>query len=326
MQTVSFDSSGIPLSVLGFGTGGLLRVPRRQRQNTLAAALASGITHFDTAPIYGLGESERELGQFLRGRRAQLTLTTKFGLQVAPNAARFAGLQRVARAVIALAPGLRRAVARRSSGLYAAPSFTVDSVRASLERSLQALGTDHVDLFLAHECSASALPSAELIGFLQDLRRSGKIREFGIAASFGRTCAVVPARPELVHVLQFESDAFDDHIEHVRRIAPSVSASALLITHGALAHSVERVRAFVATNPVMATQFHARTAVNLRDPVHAGRLLLRAALLANPRGVVLMQSRSPARIEANARAATSAELDDPVRLLRTLVRERSVAA
>src|SRR5215831_738957 len=107
MQTVRLGSSDLALSVLGFGTAGLLRVRRRRRRDTLAAALANGITHFDTAPIYGLGESERELGQFLRGRRAQVTLTTKFGLQLSAKTTRLAGLQRAARAVIALAPAFR---------------------------------------------------------------------------------------------------------------------------------------------------------------------------------------------------------------------------
>jgi aryl-alcohol dehydrogenase-like predicted oxidoreductase len=258
-----------------------------------------------------------------------VTLTTKFGLQVAANAARLAGLQRVARAAIALAPGLRRLVARRSPGLYAAPSFTIDSVRASLERSLRALGTDHVDLFLAHECSLSALPGAEVIGFLEDLRRSGKIREFGIASSFVRTCEVVPARPDLAGVLQFESDAFDDHVERARCLlagSPTVPAPALVVTHGALAHSIERTCAFAAASPAIAAQFRAQTAVDLRDRVHASRVLLRAAVLANAGGVVLMQSRSPAHVEANARAATHAELDGAVRLLRALLRERSAAA
>jgi len=321
MQIISLGSSGLALSVLGFGTAGLLRVGRRHRQNTLAAALASGITHFDTAPIYGLGESERALGQFLRGRRAQVTVTTKFGLQVAPNAARLAILQGAARALIARAPGVRRLLARRSSSLYTAPTFTVDTVRASLERSLQALGTDHVDLFLAHECSSSALPSPDLMGFLDDMRRAGKIREFGVASSFPRTRDVVPARPDLARVLQFESDAFDDHVAQARSWA-----SALVITHGALARSVDRLCTFAAANPAVTAQFLARTSFDLRNQADASRLLLRAAVRTNSAGVVLMQSRSPVRIEANARAATSAELDEPVRVLQELLRERSAAA
>jgi aryl-alcohol dehydrogenase-like predicted oxidoreductase len=94
-QSLALPVIGKSTSRIGFGTGGLLRIgsPRR-RQDVLAAAFASGVTHFDTAPLYGFGESERALGLFLRGRRDKVTLTTKFGLQAAPLAARLAVFQR----------------------------------------------------------------------------------------------------------------------------------------------------------------------------------------------------------------------------------------
>ena len=82
LHTVSIGRDGLVTTALGFGTGGLLRIAtRRERRNVLAAAYASGIRHFDTAPIYGFGESERALGEFLRGQRGSVTVTTKFGLQ-----------------------------------------------------------------------------------------------------------------------------------------------------------------------------------------------------------------------------------------------------
>ena len=95
---------------LGFGTGGLLRIgSARERQNVLAAAVANGITHFDTAPIYGFGEAERSIGRFLRRERSRLTVATKFGLTPSPLAMRLAPLQRLARRAIAKFPALRRA-------------------------------------------------------------------------------------------------------------------------------------------------------------------------------------------------------------------------
>jgi len=106
------QASGAASSRVGFGTGGLLRIgSARERQNVLAAALANGITHFDTAPIYGFGEAERALGRFLGGQRARVTLTTKFGLRPSPLAARLAPLQRAARSAIktvsTVTPGCR---------------------------------------------------------------------------------------------------------------------------------------------------------------------------------------------------------------------------
>ena len=70
---VALPLIGKTASRVGFGTGGLLRITSaRGRQDTLAAALASGITHFDTAPLYGFGESERALGRFQNRRSNDL--------------------------------------------------------------------------------------------------------------------------------------------------------------------------------------------------------------------------------------------------------------
>ena len=58
--------------------GAALTTSRRLR--LLETAYAHGIRHFDTAPLYGQGEAESLLGQFSRGKRDSITITTKFGL------------------------------------------------------------------------------------------------------------------------------------------------------------------------------------------------------------------------------------------------------
>src|SRR5207253_1272155 len=116
--TVALRLVGKSALRIGFGTGGLMRISgARRRQDMLAAALASGITHFDTAPLYGFGESERALGSLLRGRRNHVTLTTKFGLEPSALAARLVVLQSLARRAIELFPALRHAAVRNSGAL-----------------------------------------------------------------------------------------------------------------------------------------------------------------------------------------------------------------
>lgn len=273
---------GKPL--LGFGTAGLLRTgSARGRQNLLAAALANGITHFDTAPIYGLGESERALGRFLRGERAHVTLATKFGLRPSRMTARLAFMQRLGRRAIAVVPPLRRVLVRNSAALYTPPSFGIDEVQASLEHSLRSLRTDYLDLYLAHEASLEHCPGDDLIELLERLRAAGKIRAFGIASSFERAMPVLQERPALSRVVQLESDVINNHAARIPR-----DADRWLITYGFLSG------AFAA----------ARQRVDARiDDETLGGILLRGAVLANPAGTVLMQSRSAARIGRNVRAA-----------------------
>jgi aryl-alcohol dehydrogenase-like predicted oxidoreductase len=69
-------------SRLGFGTSGIMgaALTTSRRLRLLETAYAHGIRHFDTAPLYGQGEAESLLGQFSRGKRDSITITTKFGL------------------------------------------------------------------------------------------------------------------------------------------------------------------------------------------------------------------------------------------------------
>jgi len=300
-------------SRVGYGTGGLLRIgSARLRQSALGAALASGITHFDTAPIYGLGEAERSLGRFLKGRRREVTVTTKFGLRASVLATRLAPLQRAGRRAMQLLPSLKRMAVRSSAMLYAAPCFSASAVRASLEASLRALRTDYVDFYLAHQASPVSMPDEELIELLQGLRRTGKILAFGIATDFENVVPVLDRRPQLARVVQFDRDPS-------RGDLPGLDArpKQLLITYGLLRRSLALCR--VRCNGTASAQDHRRFA--RLDDETLGGMLLRAAVLANPNGIVLMQSRSSARIERNARAATDDGNDEHVR---ALVRSLSV--
>jgi aryl-alcohol dehydrogenase-like predicted oxidoreductase len=296
--------SGTAGSRIGFGTGGLLRIgSARARQSVLAAALSNGITHFDTAPIYGFGESERALGRFLRGQRARVTLTTKFGLRPSRLAAQLAPLQRAARTVIKQFPVLRQVAARNTGPLYSSPCFSAAAIRDSLEASLRALRTDYVDFFLAHQASGESMPSQEAIGMLEDLRRAGKIRAFGVATEFEWLAPVLEARPQLGGVAQFDSEVGSGNVAALR-----VEANRLIITYGFIS------RAIAACRQRMCGALPA-DGVEHADEDTLGALLLRAAVIENARGIVLMQSRSASRIELNVRAAQDAGADDRVRRL-----------
>lgn len=288
---------GRATSRVGFGTGGLLRIgSARRRQDVLAAALASGITHFDTAPLYGFGESERALGRFLRGQRDKVTLTTKFGLEPSQLAARLAVLQGAARRALELFPALRRTAVRNAGVLATPPSFSLAAARQSLEKSLRALRTEYVDFYLAHQASAASLPDEELIAWLEDTKRAGRILAFGVATDFDLLRPVLQRRPQLSRVVQFDNDLTRDNV-----VSLGDDPQRLLITYSFLGRAVAVCRERL--------EGHVNTALARADNDELGGLLLRAAVLANPHGIVLMQSRSVRRIECNARAAVN-DADD----------------
>jgi aryl-alcohol dehydrogenase-like predicted oxidoreductase len=247
------------------------------------------------------------LGRFLQGRRSQVTLTTKFGLQPSRLAARLRVFQGLGRRVLAALPAARRVAVRNAGALYAAPTFPLVGIRLSLEASLRALRTDYVDFFLAHQASVDALPAENVIELLERFRSEGKIRDYGVATEFDWLEPVLKARPQLSRVVQFDSD--------LTRANAAVMASGsgqTVITYGCLGRSLLSCRDRLHGSDV---DLACLAGLDAADDETLAALLLRSAVLSNPSGIILMQSRSAARIERNVRAANSSGDDDRVRAL-----------
>src|SRR5207344_1258716 len=117
MEYRRFGQTNLQVSAIGFGCweiGGTYgRIDEAQFQLAVQQAIEGGITCFDTAEAYGMGVSERALGQALGGRRRDVVIVTKVGVGYADRPTRRDGSR--ARIV------------------------------ASIEKSLQSLKTDYVD-------------------------------------------------------------------------------------------------------------------------------------------------------------------------------------
>ncbi|MGW4940487.1 aldo/keto reductase [Actinoplanes sp. NPDC004185] len=145
-------TSGLVVSVVGIGCNNFGRkLDVDGTRAVVDAALDAGITLFDTADIYGTphGSSEECLGAALKGRRDEVVLATKFGMDM---------------------EGLNGA----DHGARGSRSYIIRAVEASLRR----LGTDHIDLYQIHTPD-EATPIEETLSALDDLVRSGKVRYLG---------------------------------------------------------------------------------------------------------------------------------------------------
>jgi aryl-alcohol dehydrogenase-like predicted oxidoreductase len=167
MQTRLFGKTGERVSALGFGCMGLVgwygERNDAEAQATLIAALDSGIDHLDTAASYQVGENEKFVGAAIRGRRKEVFLATKYGIEWRNGAL-----------VIDNKP---------------------ESIVASCDASLARLGTDHIDLFYLHRVDRT-VPIEESVGTLAKLIAAGKIRYAGLsecsAETLRRACKVHP--------------------------------------------------------------------------------------------------------------------------------------
>jgi D-threo-aldose 1-dehydrogenase len=165
--------TGLSVTELGFGgapIGGLFKaLPADVARAAVDAAWDAGIRYFDTAPHYGLGMSERHLGEALRGRpRAEYVLSTKVGRLLVPNPAPTGS--DLAVGGFAVPDDLTRVL-----------DYSADGVRRSLDASLQRLGLDRVDIVLVHDPDDHADQAIrEALPALIELREQGVIGAVGL--------------------------------------------------------------------------------------------------------------------------------------------------
>ncbi|UNM12782.1 aldo/keto reductase [Streptomyces formicae] len=170
MKSHHLGGSGVAVSELSLGTAALgnLYAPIDERQSwaTVDAAWDAGIRHFDTAPHYGLGLSERRLGDALRTRpRREFTLSTKAGRLLRPGGP---GGDDLANG-FAVPADLRRVW-----------DFSADGVRRSIDESLRRLGLDRIDVVHLHDPDDHAEQVfAEAYPALEKLRAEGVVGAIG---------------------------------------------------------------------------------------------------------------------------------------------------
>ena len=125
-----------------------------QVERLLLTALDLGVTHFDTAALYGFGASERAMGRVLSAHRSRFTLASKCGMQ---------------------------GVDLQGDGqLVRVIDGRPDTLRATCEAALQRLRTDVIDLYYLHRWDRR-VPIEDSVGALADLVRAGKIRAIGLS-------------------------------------------------------------------------------------------------------------------------------------------------
>ena len=184
MEYRQLGRTGLRTSVLGMGCsrlGSFLATsdPAEARA-TVEAAVAGGVSFFDTADIYGQGDSERILGEAVRPHRDAVLITTKAGRRFSGQARLAARLKAPLKRLLTLMPGLKEKV-RGARGGQLALDFSPDHVAHALEASLGRLGTDRVDLFLLHGPPAALLVDGPLFERLRGLKQAGKARAIGVS-------------------------------------------------------------------------------------------------------------------------------------------------
>jgi aryl-alcohol dehydrogenase-like predicted oxidoreductase len=152
----------LEVSALGYGCMGLegtygKPVPRSEAIDLIHAAFERGVTHFDTAEIYGPWTNEQVVGEAVKPFRDQVSVATKFGFRINPDGS-------------------------RAGGIDSRPEHIREVVDASLKR----LQLDSIDLLYQHRVDPE-VPIEDVAGAVKQLIGEGKVKHYGLSEASAET-------------------------------------------------------------------------------------------------------------------------------------------
>jgi aryl-alcohol dehydrogenase-like predicted oxidoreductase len=160
MDQRRLGSEGLVVSEIGLGCMGMSEFYGTGEEDesiaTIWRAIDLGVTLLDTADMYGPFTNERLVGKAIEGRRDEVNVATKFGIQ------------------------------REEDGTIIGINGRPEYVRSACDASLQRLGTDHIDLYYQHRVDPET-PIEETVGAMKELVEAGKVRYLGLSEAAPET-------------------------------------------------------------------------------------------------------------------------------------------
>lgn len=208
METIFLKHSDLNVSRLcvggcpmgGYGWG---RVREEELMAAVHAALDAGVNFFDTADVYGLGQSERTLGNALAGRRDRAVIATKCGVRVENGRTFYDN----------------------------SPNWILSACEGSLRR----LGTDYIDLYQLHYRDETPLDA--MVETLELLKTQGKIRCFGLSnVGKGEISELLPHRGKFASLQLEYSLARQEREKDLRTLAEGLDLTPM--TWGSLGQGI----------------------------------------------------------------------------------------
>ncbi|MTG89886.1 aldo/keto reductase [Cellulosimicrobium sp. BIT-GX5] len=153
MQQRTLGRQGLAVGQIGYGSmGTAIGYGPSDDQESIAAIRRAhdlGVTHFDTARMYGWGEGEKLLGTAIAPFRDEITIATKFGIET------------------------------DTTGAFL-PDSRPEHIRKVVDDSLRNLGVDSIDLLYQHLHDPD-VPVEEVVGVMQEFVDAGKVKYLGLS-------------------------------------------------------------------------------------------------------------------------------------------------
>lgn len=262
---------------IGLGTASLTSIGSyKEAINLLNVAYDMGIRHIDTAPLYGSGYAEIIVGDFLKSKRDDIFLTTKFGL----DGSKFI-FKDLIRQFLWLNKLKKSYINKSINNQLPTNVFSIETrlikkeyVEKSLIKSLRKLKTDCLDAFLLHEALPQFL-TEEALTFLSKAKDNGEVKSLGIGTSIEYLIDENFIENDLFDIYQYQgSDLFNNKLMYSK-----------FVTSIHFQHSI-----FSSVNKESAN-------INYSD-------LLKNALKNNENGKIIFSTRSIENLKLNLKDIT----------------------
>ena len=200
MEYITFGKTDLRPSKIGGGCSQIASLSTRHSpvevRTTLIEAFDRGINFFDTADVYGQGDSERLLGKLFRNKRDKVIFCSKAGLTISLSQTFIRWVKPFAHPILRRwkTAGTQMMVARQQSE---GQCFNSNYVRNQIESSLRRLKTDYLDLFLLHSPPKIVSSDENVFEMLEKLKRQGMIRFYGISCNTAEDAMAFMAREDV---------------------------------------------------------------------------------------------------------------------------------
>ncbi|CAA9459972.1 MAG: Oxidoreductase, aldo/keto reductase family [uncultured Rubrobacteraceae bacterium] len=195
MNQRKLGSEGLAVSELGLGCMGMSEFygtgEEGESVSTIQRAIDLGVTFLDTADMYGPFTNERLVGKAIEGRRDEVTIATKFGIQ------------------------------REEDGTWLGINGKPEYVKSACDASLKRLGVDYIDLYYQHRVDPET-PLEETVGAMKELVEAGKVRYLGLSEaapdSIRQAHGVHPISVLQTEYSLWSRDVEDEHLPTLREL------------------------------------------------------------------------------------------------------------
>lgn len=285
-------------SPIGFGCTKLTdHYSRKDAIHTLETCLEVGITHFDTARMYGFGESEIILGDFLKDKRDKVTITTKIGLDpvALPTHSQF--MVKLAKDVVNRLPMIKRMISKKTNVFVNRPPLSAERAKKHLEEALAKLKTDYIDILLLHEYDVATANQQDLISFFKEQIQKETVRHVGLGTFFELITEDYKSLDGVYDVLQTDNSILKPNMGYID--------SKFLDTHLTIAFSTLRdlktMQKFIEKNPDFAQMLKKEAEIDFSDSKTILRLAIDFTKYSHPEGINIFTSTNSQNIKNNVK-------------------------